>query len=122
MDRDLVGRVSRAMLLLLLPLAAGAGLVAGPRGAAGALAGAGIALLAFRWVSRGVQGGIAAAAGGRVRPVGLVALGLRHAALFGAVALALGSGRVDPLALVAGLSLLPPVVVVVGLRTAGASS
>jgi hypothetical protein len=54
--------------------------------------------------------------------VGLVALGLRHAALFGAVALALGSGRVDPLALVAGLSLLPPVVVVVGLRTAGASS
>jgi hypothetical protein len=45
-------------------------------------------------------------------------LGLRYVLLFGAVALLLGYGLVHPLALVAGLSVLPPVLIACGLRAA----
>jgi hypothetical protein len=51
-----------------------------------------------------------------------MSLGLRYVLLFGAVALLLGSGAAHPLALVGGLSILPPVLIVLGLSAARASS
>ena len=45
-------------------------------------------------------------------------LALRHVLLFGAVALLLGYSLVHPLTLVAGLSVLPPVLIAFGLRAA----
>ena len=50
----------------------------------------------------------------------IIALGLRYAVLFAVVALLLRTGAAHPLGLVAGLSVLPPVVIIVGLRAARA--
>jgi len=113
MGAEFVARVSRTMLLALLPLAVCCGLVAGWPGAIGGLAGGLVSLGSFRWIASGV-----------VRPMesGLgfsaLAVGVRHLAAFGALALVLWSGAAHPMALVAGLSLLPPVVLARGLAAA----
>ena len=57
-------------------------------------------------------------AGGRAHPLWVLGLGLRYVLLFGVVALLLAYGMVHPLALVAGLSVLPPVLIAFGLRAA----
>ncbi len=82
MGAEFVGRVSRAMLIALAPVATGGGLLAGWRGALGGLAGGLISLGSFRWIASGVV---------------------------------LWSGAAHPVTLLAGLSLLPPIVIALGL-------
>src|SRR5881628_2610566 len=112
MGAEFVGRVSRAMLIALAPVATGGGLLGGWRGALGGLAGGLISLGSFRWIARGVARGSAFPAGGGLA---LSAVGVRHLALFGALVIVLWSGAAHPVALLAGLSLLPPIVIALGL-------
>ena len=118
MGLDLVGRVSRAVLALLAPLTLVGGLLAGRPGAFGVLAGGLISLASFTWIARGVRSSAKLFAGGRAHPLWALGLALRYILLFGAVALLLAYGLVHPLALVAGLSLLPPLLIAFGLRAA----
>jgi len=113
MGGEFVGQVSRTMLIALTPLAAACGLLAGWPGAVGGLAGGLISLGSFRWVASGVKGST-----GGVLAFSALAVGVRHLALFGALALALWSGAAHPMALVAGLSLLPPIIIARGLAVA----
>ena len=118
MGLDLVGRVSRAVLVLLVPLTVVGGVLAGLPGALGVLAGGLISLASFTWIARGVHSSAKLFAGGRAHPLWALGLALRYVLLFGAVALLLGYGIVHPLTLVAGLSVLPPLLIAFGLRAA----
>ena len=114
MSGDFVGRVSRAMLVTLASMSAGAALLAEWSCAVGFLAGGLISLGSFRWVASGVaRGGPPGAHGGF--GLAALALGARHLAMFGALAVHLGSGAAHPVALFAGLSLLPPLLIALGL-------
>ncbi len=115
---ELVGRVSRGVLALMVPVSIATGLYFGWSGALGALAGGLISLVSLNWIARGVRTANLFFAGGRAHPMWIAALGLRYVLLFGAVGLLLGSGTVHPIALMAGLSILPPVLIVLGLRAA----
>jgi hypothetical protein len=114
MSNDFVGRVSRLMLVALAPVAAGGAFLAGWPGAVGSLAGGLISLGSFRWIAHA-----AARASRTTSRAGLVfsalGVGVRHLALFGALALVLWSGAAHPVALLAGLSLLPPILITLGL-------
>jgi len=118
MGLELVGRVSRAVLALLVPLTLVGGVLAGLPGALGVLAGGVISLTSFTWIARSVHSSAKLFAGGRAHPLWALGLALRYVLLFGTVALLLGYGLVNPLALVAGLSVLPPVLIACGLRAA----
>ena len=74
MGLELVGRVSRAVLALLVPLIRRGGALAGWPGALGVLAGGLISLASFTWIARGVRSSARLFAGGRAHP--LWALGL----------------------------------------------
>ena len=102
----------------VVPLTIAGGILGGRPGALGALAGGLISLTSFTWIARGVHSSAKLFAGGRAHPLWALGLGLRYVLLFGAVALLLGYGIVHPLALVAGLSVLPPVLIALGLRAA----
>ena len=117
MSGEFVGRVSRVLLVTLGPVAACGGLLAGWPGAVGSLAGGLISLGSFRWVASGVAR-VFTPEGGGGRAVSVLGVGVRHLALFGALAAVLGTGVAHPLALVAGLSVLPPVLIALGLRAA----
>ena len=114
MSGEFVGRVSRVLLGALGPVAVGGGLAAGWPGAVGSLAGGLISLGSFLWVASGVARGSAPEGGGGLA-VSVLGVGVRHLALFGALAAVLGTGLAHPLALVAGLSVLPPVLIALGL-------
>ena len=118
MARDLVGQVSRSVLGLLVPMVVASGVLAGWRGALGALTGGLISLASFNWIAQGVHRSTAFFAGGRAHPLWALSLGLRYVLLFAVVALVLTYGVAHPLALVAGLSVLPPVLIAFGLRAA----
>jgi hypothetical protein len=120
MSSDFVRQVSRTALIALGPLAACAALLAGRPGAIGVLAGGLVSLGSFRWIARGVLRTSEPSAQGRLS-LSALAVGVRHLALFGAVAAVLGSGSAHPLALVAGLSVLPPLVIAFGLVEAGSA-
>ncbi len=109
---DLVSRVTLLTMGAILAVAMLAAWLAGPSGAVGTGAGGGIALLDFRWLARGVRG---AALGQRRGGAALAGVGLRHIASFAALALALSSGWAHPLAVIAGVSVLPPVLIAQGL-------
>jgi hypothetical protein len=113
MGGEFVGRVSRATLCALVAVAAAAGLVAGWSAVVGSLAGGLISLGSFRWIARGAAGALSFPAG-RGLVLSALAVGARHLVLFGALAVALWSGAAHPLALLAGLSLLPPIVIALG--------
>jgi len=117
MSGEFVGRVSRAMLWALAAVAAGAGLMAGWPAAVGSLSGGLVSLGSFRWIARGVARASTFPAG-RGLVLSALAVGARHLVLFGALAVALWSGAAHPLALLAGLSLLPPIVIALGLSAA----
>ena len=106
---DLTSRVSRDACVMGVALA-------GLDGALGAAAGAGIAVGNFRWLASRVTAGLDA--GSAVRALWTLGAVLRLGALAAAVALVLVSGYAHPLAVVAGLSVLPVAVVVHGLRAA----
>ena len=117
MDRsDLTARVSRDACVLGVALTAPAAWLGGLDGALGAAAGAGIAVVNFRWLASRIS----AAVGGSAEARGVWRLGamLRLAVLAAAVALVLLSGHADPLAIVAGLSVIPVTVIACGLRLA----
>jgi ATP synthase I chain len=117
MSSDFVGRVSRAMLVALAPVAAGGAFLAGWPGAIGSLAGGFISLGSFRWIAHAAAR--ASMSSGRTGlALSALAVGARHLALFGVLAWVLWSGAAHPVALLAGLSVLPPIVIVLGLSEA----
>jgi len=122
MGLELVGRVSRTSLIVLVPVSLAGGLLGGVAGALGTLAGGLLSLASLVWLSRGVRSAGAFLAGGRAHPLWVIALGCRYTLLFGAVALLLWSGTVHPVGLLAGLSVLPPVLIILGLRATRAIS
>ena len=113
---DLTSRVSRDACVLGVALTAPAAWLGGVDGALGAAAGAGIAVGNFRWLASRVTAAVDVAS--TERKLWTVGAGLRLAALAGAVTLALVSGHAHPLAIVAGLSVIPVCVVAQGLRAA----
>lgn len=116
MDRDLVGRVAMTGVLALVLLAAAALYVAALPGFLGVLSGGAVGLASLAWLSLGCRGALALWSGGRAHPLWLVSLGLRHLFLFAALGILLWSGYVHPLGLVAGLSVIPPVLIAQALR------
>jgi hypothetical protein len=113
---DLTSRVSRDACVLGVAVAGPATWLGGLDAALGALAGVGIALGNFRllaWRARAADGAASTA-----RSLWSIVAGLRLLAVLGAVGAVLVSGHADPLAVVAGLSVLPVVVVANGLRAA----
>ncbi len=122
MGLELVGRVSRTSLIVLAPVSLAGGLLGGWPGALGTVAGGALSLASLHWLSRGVRNAGAFLAGGRAHPLWVIALGCRYLLFFGAVALLLWSGAVHPFGLVAGLSVLPPVLIILGLRAARAAA
>jgi len=120
MGPELVSRVSWITLILLVPVTLCSAWIGGATSAVGTVAGGLLSLGSFYWISRGVRNAGGFPAGGRSRKLWVIALGLRYAALFAVVALLLRTGAAHPLGLVAGLSVMPPVVIILGLRAARA--
>lgn len=101
----------------LLLLAAGGLLVAGLRGGLGVLAGGAVAFGNFWLLARGTQRSLVLFAGRGVHPLWVVSLAVRYLGLLTVLVLLLRSDWVHPLALIAGLSVLPPVLITYGLRS-----
>ena len=113
---DLTSRVSRDACVLGVALAGPAAYLGGLDGALGAAAGAGIAVGNFRWLASRAQA--TGGDGSPARPLWSLAAGLRLAAVVVALGVVVASGHAHPLAIVAGVSVIPIVVVVHGLRGA----
>lgn len=118
MGRELIRRVVAVGAAGLLPLVLGGFLAAGPRAGLGVLAGGAIALGNLWLLGRATDRALGLFVGRRIHPLWALSLGLRYLALFSALALTLWSGRVDPVALIVGLSILPPVLIAYALRGA----
>jgi ATP synthase I chain len=116
MGPELIARVNWVTLLLLVPVTVASAWLGGASGAIGTVAGGLLSLASLYWVARGVRNVRGFLAGGRSNRGWVIALVLRYAVLFGVVALLLRTGAAHPLGLVAGLSILPPVVIILGLR------
>lgn len=114
--RDLGGRVTAGAVALVGAATLVAGLAAGFHVAAGVAGGGAVALLNFRWLARAAVRAARPAAGTPPGPVGLGLGVVRHLASFLALAALIGSGWVHPVGVAVGLALLPPVLVVEGLR------
>lgn len=117
MSGELIRQVARMSAAWLLPLALAGTLLGGLSGGLGVVAG-GVVSLGNLWLlARGSQRALGLFQGRRIPPLWVLSLGLRHLALFGLLALLLVNG-VHPLALIAGLSVLPPVLITFALRGA----
>jgi hypothetical protein len=117
---DLTSRVARDACVLGAALTGPAAWFGGLDGALGAAAGAGIAVGNFRWLAARVR----AATDDTPTERRLWTLGavLRLGVLAAAVTLVLLSGHAHPLAIVAGLSVIPVAVVARGLVAAHQSA
>jgi len=122
MGGELIRHVVAASLAWLLPLTLGGFFAAGLPGGLGVLAGGAVSLGDLWLLARGSDRALGLFAGGRIPPLWVVGLGLRHLALFGVLGLLLWSGGTHPVALIAGLSVLPPVLITYALRGARARS
>lgn len=112
---ELTARVTVSTALAVLPLAlAGAWLGSAP-GALGVVAGGALALFSFRALA-------ARAAAATASTAWLLTAGLRFAAVTAVAAVLFAHGWAHPLAVLAGYSILPVIVVVHGLRLAGESA
>lgn len=112
MDVDrLIERVTVKALVAALLAASLAGYVWGVKGAAGVAGAGGLALLNFRWLARGTVRATAGDATGRA----FLTLGARHLGTLAALGALLATGWVHPIAVVVGLTVLPPVLVAQGL-------
>jgi hypothetical protein len=111
---DLASGVVRAGVVAVAIVALAAAIAAGMGAAAGVLAGGAVALGNFRWLVRDASRLTATAGAGSA--VRLLPLGLRHLTALASLAVLIGSGWSHPLAVAAGLAVLPPVLVVQGLR------
>jgi hypothetical protein len=118
MTSELMARVVGFSLAWLLPLALGGFVMAGAGGGLGVLVGGAVAMGNLWLLGRGSERALGLFAGGRLHPLWMLSVGLRHLAAFLFLALALASGRVYPPALLVGLSILPPVLIMCALRTA----
>src|SRR2546428_469373 len=113
---NMTARVTAATCALVALLAALAAWLGGPTAALGVLAGGALAVGDFRWLAACA---VAAASGAGVAGAGwLVGAGLRLAAFAAACAVLLALEWAHPVALLAGLSVLPCAVIVEGLRVA----
>lgn len=113
---NLSSRVIWSGLAAVVALSAVAGWVAGVEGAAGVAGGGAAALLNFRWLALSVANVAALVRDGGSGGVALRGAWLRHLLTVGALGLLLGSGWTHPLAVIAGLSVLPPILIAQGLR------
>jgi hypothetical protein len=113
---ELTARVTLDTCAASAVLAAVGGLVAGPSVAGGVLAGGALALLNFRWLV--ARAAIVTAVGAAPVSAWVIGAGLRFAACMVACAILLKTGWADPIALVAGFTVLPCDVVVRGLASA----
>ena len=113
MKTELIARVTLLALPAVLLVAAVAGWLGGLTAATGVAAGGAVALANFHWLAR--EAGRALDAG-RGRWFVLAGIGLRYPGSFAALALALATGWAHPLGVVAGLAVLPPVLIAQGLR------
>jgi hypothetical protein len=112
---NLTSRMSRDACVLGTAVAAPAAWLGGLDGALGAAAGAIIAVGNFRWLASRVTARLDGSTG---RALWTLAAGLRLGVLTAGVGLVLVSGHAHPLAVVAGLSVLPVSVVFHALRAA----
>jgi len=119
MGSELIRRVAGTCAAGLLPVTLGGFVAAGLPGGLGVLAGGAVSLGNLWLLVRGSHRALGLFAGRRFPPLWVLSLGLRHLALFGILALLLWSGSIHPVALLAGLSVLPPVLVTYALRAAG---
>ena len=110
---ELTARVTLDTCAASVALAALGGFVAGAPVAGGLLAGGALAVLSFRWLV--ARAALVTAAGGAPVSAWIIGAGLRFAACMVACAVLLKSGWADPIALVAGFTVLPCAVVVRGL-------
>jgi len=115
---DLSGRVTWSGLAAVGALSAVAGWAAGVEGAAGVAGGGAVALLNFRWLARSVANAVALVRDGGSGGAALRGAWLRHLSTVGVLGLLLGSGWTHPLAVILGLSVLPPILIAQGLRAA----
>jgi len=115
---DLSRRVTWSGLAIVVALSAVAGWAAGVEGAVGVAGGGAVALLNFRWLALSVANVGALVRDGGSGGVALRGAWLRHLSTVGALGLLLGSGWTHPLAVIAGLSVLPPILIAQGLRAA----
>ena len=115
---DLSSRVTWSGLATVAALSVAAGWAAGVEGAAGVAGGGAIALLNFRWLARSMANVAALVRHGGSAGAGVRGAWLRHLSTVGALGLLLGSGWTHPLAVVLGLSVLPPILIAEGLRAA----
>lgn len=118
MPGDLSARVTMSGLAAVLALTAAAGWIGGAQWAAGVAGGGAIALVNFRWLARSVADIAALAGEDRTAVVGWRGMWLRHLLTVGALGFFVGGGWAHPLAVIVGLSVLPPVLVAQGLRAA----
>ncbi len=114
MINALISRVTVLGISAIAVVAAAAAGLCGVAGATGTAGAGAIAVLNFRWLARGAAHALA----GRGSRGTLVGLGLRHLATLGALALLLSSGWAHPVAAVAGIAVLPVVLIAEGLRVA----
>jgi hypothetical protein len=113
---DVTARVTTVTCALVILLAVPAGWLGGPSAALGVLAGGFLAVVNFRWLmTRAIA---AASSAGVAAATWLVGTGLRLAAFTAACVTLLALEWAHPLALLAGLSVLPCAVIVEGLRAA----
>jgi ATP synthase I chain len=112
---ELTDRVCRAGALAVVLLAAATAALVGLREAAGLAAGGGIAFGSFRWLARDATR-LAALRPGQAGA--LLGIGFRQVIAFAGLAAVIGSGVAHPVAVAVGIALLPPVLVIQGLRAA----
>lgn len=117
-SRDLVVRVTIDGLLAVAVMALLAGWLVGSAAFVGVLAAGLLSLVNLRWIARSASAATAALGGGRPRWSWTLALGARFLLMFGALAALLASGAVAPVALMAGLAVLPVVLLVRGFAAA----
>lgn len=115
---ELTGRVTTRGALAVAGATLFAAWIGGVPALVGVLAGGAIGLLHFRWLARSAASKGAALRAGRLRTGWMLAVGFRFLAAFGALATVLLTGWADPRALMAGLVVVPCVLVLVGLRAA----
>jgi ATP synthase I subunit len=111
---NVTARVSAATCALVAALAGPAAWLGGPTAALGVLAGGALAVVNFRWLVARAVASSAGVAGG----AWLVGAGLRLTAFAAAFAGLLALEWAHPVALLAGLTVLPCTVIVEGLRAA----
>jgi hypothetical protein len=115
---DLRARITRTGLAVVAGLAVAGGLVGGFDGAGGVLAGGAVGIFSFRRLAALVDRvGTAGPADGRLPTLGPDAF--RYVATFALLSLVVGTGWAHPLGVAAGVAVLPPLLLVEGLRGGG---